>query len=75
MRVAVRAWELREAVRVILGEDDRAAEVVALAQAACRLHTTPRGQRLWALALWRAGQLPEAYRLIKTLLNDKLEER
>jgi hypothetical protein len=74
MRVAVRAWELREATRALLGDDDRAAEAVALAQAACRLHTTPRGQRLWALALCRAGHLAEAYELIEILLNDKPEE-
>jgi hypothetical protein len=74
MRVAVRAWEFREAARTALGDEDRAAEAVAWAQAACRLHPTPRGQRLWALALWRAGHQAEAYRLIETLLNDKREE-
>jgi hypothetical protein len=74
MRVAVSAWGLREAARAVLSEGDRTAEAVALAQAACRLQTTPRGQRLLALALCRAGHLAEAYALIEELL-DKEEER
>lgn len=60
MRVVVRAWELREAARTALCAGDRAAEAVALARAACRLHTTPQGQRLLALALLANGRVAEA---------------
>jgi len=74
MCVAARAWELREAARALLDEDNRAAEAVALARAACRLHTTPRGQHLLALALCQAGHLAEAHELIETFLDDKPEE-
>jgi hypothetical protein len=65
MRVAVRAWELRQATRAALCADDRTAEALALARAACRLHTTPYGQRLLALALLMNGQVAEAYTLIE----------
>jgi hypothetical protein len=74
MRVAVRAWELREAARALLSQDERAAEAVAVAQAACRLHTTPHGQRLLALALCKAGHLAEASELIETFLDAKPKE-
>lgn len=74
MRVAVRAWELREAARAALYAGDRATEALALARAACRLHTTPQGQRLLALALLAAGHLAEAHELIEWLLVDKPEE-
>ena len=46
MRVAVRAWELRQAARAALCAGDRATEALALARAACQFHTTPYGQRL-----------------------------
>jgi hypothetical protein len=67
MRVAVRAWELREAARTALCAGDRTAE--ALARAACQLHTTPDGQHLFALALLVNGQMGEAYALIEQVLQ------
>lgn len=70
MRVAKRAWELREAARVALGAGDRAAAPAAvLAQAACRLHATPRGERLLALALLAAGQMAPARVLIENTIG------
>jgi len=71
MRVAVRAWELREAARAALCADDRGPEALALARAACRLHTTPRGQRLLALALLATGQMAEACELIERVLDEE----
>src|SRR5919198_1968019 len=65
MRVAVRAWELRQAARAALCAGDRATEALALARAACQLHTTPYGQRLLALALFMNGHIAEAYTLIE----------
>jgi hypothetical protein len=41
MRVAVRAWDLRQAVRVALCAGNQAAEALALARAACQWYTTP----------------------------------
>ena len=67
MRVAVRAWELREAARTALCAGDRTA--AALARAACQLHPTPDGQRLLALALLVNGQMGEAYGLIEQVLQ------
>ena len=69
MRVAVRGWELREAARTALCAGDRTAEALALARAACQLHTTPYGQRLLALALLVHGQMGEAYALIEQVLQ------
>ena len=69
MRVAVRAWELREAARTTLCAGDRAAEALTLARAACRLHTTPHGQRLLALGLLATGRMAEACDLIEQLLD------
>ena len=69
MRVAVRAWELRETARAALCAGDRPAEALALARAACQLHTTPYGQRLLALALLVNGQVAEAYALIEQVLR------
>lgn len=69
IRTTMRAWELREAARQALFEDDRASDAVALAQAACRLHATPRGQQLLALALLAAGQTANAYAVIERLLK------
>jgi hypothetical protein len=57
MRVAAKAWELREAARAALCAGDRPAEALDLARAACRLHSTRHGQRLLALALVAAGQI------------------
>src|SRR5262245_32520809 len=74
MRVAVRAWELREAARTTLCAGGPAAETVALARAAGRLHATPHGQRLLALALLAAGQPDEAGALIERLLTDTPED-
>jgi hypothetical protein len=69
MRVAVRAWELRQATRAALCAGDRTAEALVLARAACQLHTTPYGQRLLALALLVNGQMAEAYALIEQVLQ------
>src|SRR5690242_4910686 len=57
MRVAVRAWALRQEARLALCAGNRAAEALALARAACQLHTTPHGQHLLALALLANGQM------------------
>ena len=69
MRVAVRAWELRQATRAALCAGDRTAEALALARAACQLHATPYGQRLLALALLVNGHMAEAYALIEQVLQ------
>jgi predicted amidophosphoribosyltransferase len=69
MRVAVKAWELREAARAALCAGDRPAHALDLARAACRLHTTRQGQRLLALALVAAGQMAEVHELIEPLLE------
>jgi hypothetical protein len=65
MRLAVKAWELREAARVALCAGERPGDALDLARAACRLHATPQGQRLLALALLAAGQMAEALELIE----------
>jgi hypothetical protein len=65
MRVAAKAWELREAARVALCAGDRAAQALDLARAACRLHATRQGQRLLALALVAAGQLADGQELVE----------
>ena len=65
MRVAVRAWELRQATRAALCAGDRATEALALARAACQLHTTPSGQRLLALALLVNGHMAELIRCLR----------
>ena len=67
MRVAHRAWELREAARTALRAGGRAADALALAQTACRLHATPRGERLLALALLATRQIAQARGLIETI--------
>jgi predicted amidophosphoribosyltransferase len=54
MRLAVRAWALREAARAaLLAGDD--ADALALAQAAYALAQTPRAQCVLALALVATG--------------------
>ena len=56
MQVAMQAWSLRQAAQTALCEGNRPAEALALAQEACRLHRTPHGQRLMALALLLRGE-------------------
>ena len=69
MRVAVRAWELRQATRAALCAGNRATEALALARAACQVHTTPYGQRLLALALLVNGQRAEAAAVMAQVLQ------
>jgi len=69
MRVAHRAWELRGAARLALRAGDRAAGAVALANAARRLHRTPRGERLLALALIATGQVAQARAIIEDAIG------
>jgi len=69
MRVAVRAWELRQATRAALCAGDRPAEALALARTACQLHTTPYGQRLVALALLVNGHMAEAWAVLEQALQ------
>jgi hypothetical protein len=69
MRVAVRAWELRQATRAALCAGDRTVEALALARAACQLHATPDGKRLLALALLANGQMAEAYTVIEQVMQ------
>jgi hypothetical protein len=64
MRVAVSAWELREAARLALCAGDPAA-ALDLARAAWRLHTTARGRRLLVLALLATGRTAEARPLLE----------
>ena len=71
MRVAVRAWELREAARQALGDGDRVADAVMFARTACRLHATPQGQRLLGLALLADKQVAEAYGVMERLLREE----
>jgi hypothetical protein len=59
MRVAERAWRLREAARAAL-EAGRGPAASALASAAFRLHATPRGRRLLILSLLAAGRTRDA---------------
>jgi predicted amidophosphoribosyltransferase len=65
MRVAAKAWELREAARAALYAGDRPAQALAMARAACRLHATRQGQRLLALALVAAGQMTDGHELME----------
>jgi predicted amidophosphoribosyltransferase len=65
MRVAAKAWQLREAARAALRAGDRPAQALDLARAAYRLHATCRGQRLLALALAAAGQMTEGHELVE----------
>jgi hypothetical protein len=64
MRVAVRAWELREAARLALCAGDQA-HALGLARAAWQLHATARGRRLLALALLATGQTADAGPLLE----------
>jgi hypothetical protein len=67
MRVALRAWELRQAARTALCAGNRAHEALSLARTACQLHATPQGQRLVVLALLMNGQVVEAAALLQRL--------
>src|SRR5262249_8162889 len=71
MRIAVRAWELRQAARAALDAGGRAARALALARAACPVHTPPYGQRLLALALRVNGQMAEADAVIEQVLQEQ----
>jgi hypothetical protein len=64
MRVAARAWQLREAARGALAAG-RGADACALAGAALRLHATPRGRRLHVVALLAAGRPRDAARAFR----------
>jgi hypothetical protein len=55
----------------VLCAGNRATEALALARAACQLHTTPYGQRLLALALLVNGYMAEAYALIEQVLQEQ----
>ena len=74
MRVAVRAWELRQALRADLCAGNRATEALVLARAAGKLHTTPLGRRWLVLALLVNGQMAEAYALIEKALQEQRSE-
>jgi hypothetical protein len=63
MRVAVRAWQFREAARAAL-DTGHGPEAADLAGAALRLHATPRGRRLFVLSLLAAGRMHEATRVL-----------
>jgi predicted amidophosphoribosyltransferase len=69
MQVAATAWQLREHARKALAAGDQPAEALALAQASCQLHATPRGLQLLALALLENGAVAEAVTLIEQLLD------
>ena len=69
MGLALRAWEMREAARALLCAGEPASQALALARAACRLHTTPQGQRLLLLTLLVAGHMAEANEIIETLIE------
>ena len=70
MQVAAKAWQLREQARQALDAGDQTAEALALAQASCQLHATPRGQHLLALALLENGAVAEAVALIEQLQDE-----
>ena len=63
MRLAVRAWALREAARAALRAGG-AAEALAKARAAYALEQTPRASRVLALALIAGGDAVGARTLI-----------
>jgi hypothetical protein len=75
MRVAVKAWELREAARVALCAGDRPAQALDLAREACQLHTTRQGQCLLALALVAAGHMAAGHELMGQLLEARVTDR
>jgi uncharacterized membrane-anchored protein len=63
MRVAARAWSLREAARAALCGGD-SATALALARAAYALEHTPRARSLLALALIATGDAGGARALV-----------
>jgi hypothetical protein len=65
MRLAVRAWALREAARAVLLAGG-ATEALAMARAAYALEQTPRARRLLALTLIAGGDAAGASKLIVT---------
>ncbi len=69
MRLAARAWQLREQARQALCNGSQAAEALAWAEAACQLQATPRGLRLLALALLANGHTAQAVALIERRLD------
>ncbi len=71
MQVAAKAWELREQARTAFCAGAQAAEALALAQASCQLHATPRGLRLLALALLENGYMAQAATLIEQMLDEE----
>lgn len=70
MQVAAFAWQLREHARKALAAGDQTAEALALAQASCRLHATPRGLHLLTLALLENSAVAEAVAVIEHLLEE-----
>lgn len=69
MRLAVKAWKLREEARLSLCAGDRATDALSLTRAAYRLHATPRGKQLLVLALLATGQMPEALALLERTIE------
>lgn len=67
MRVAVRAWQLREAARRALLERADAGAALAAARAAVRLHGTESGRRLLVLALLSSGHGADALALARAM--------
>jgi hypothetical protein len=63
MRLAARAWALRETARTALRAGDDAAALAA-AHAAYALERTPRAQRLLALSLVARGDAAAARALV-----------
>ena len=63
MRLAARAWALREAARAALRAGDDAAALAA-ARAAYALERTPRAQRLLALSLIARGDAAAARAIV-----------
>ncbi len=74
MQVAAKAWQLREQARKALSAGDQTVEALALAQASCQLHATPRGLRLLACALLENGAAAVAVAVIEQLLDTLDEE-
>ena len=71
MRLAAKAWQLREQARQALCAGDRAADALAWARAACQLQATPRGLRLLAVALIANGAVAEAAAVIEHLPDEE----
>ena len=71
MRLAAKAWQLREQARQALCAGDRASEALAWARTACQLQATPRGLRLLALALIANGAVAEAAAVIEHMPDEE----